>query len=86
MNWALVVCEWRSATDDPASPEVLGCQKRLISQDHIPPSPQANCQLNAKYKSELCRSLVKYGHYKSIQACVKSAESIPHEVSHGIGD
>lgn len=85
MNWALAVCEQRNATDDPLNPAVLACQKQLISQDRIPPSPRQNCPLNTKYKTIVCKSQVEHGRYASSQACMRSAESIPRAVSQGIG-
>ncbi|MEJ1936923.1 hypothetical protein WDZ92_42570 [Nostoc sp. NIES-2111] len=85
MNWALEVCKHRSATDDALSPAVVACQKQLIAKDRIPPSPQQNCPLNAKYKASVCKALVQHGRYASHQACMQSVESIPRGVSQGIG-
>lgn len=85
MNWALVVCEWQNGTDDPLQASVLECQESLIERDKIPQAPQVNCQLNIKYKTEHCRQRAKYNRDETVEACVKSVESIPREVSYGIG-
>ena len=85
MNWAGVLCELRHETDDLFSPDVQQCLNGLVKTDHIPSVPAADCSLNIKYKTEICRSRVRYGRDKSISACVQSAESIPRQVSHGAG-
>lgn len=85
MNWAGVVCESRHETDDFFGPDVQHCLKALVKIDRIPSAPAEKCSLNIKYKTEICRSRVGYGRDKSISACVRSVESIPREVSHGIG-
>lgn len=85
MNWAGAVCEWRHETDDVLSEAVQRCLNDLVKIDHIPSAPAEDCGLNTKYKTEICRSRVKHGRDRSMSECLKSVESIPPEVSRGIG-
>lgn len=85
MNWAGVVCEWRSGTDDFFNSDVQRCLKKLNSKDKIPSAPAEVCSLNAKYKTEICKSIATGDPTKSIRSCIQSLETIPREVSSGIG-
>jgi len=55
----------------------------LVKRDRVPPSPAEMCQINRRYKTELCRGWIKDGIERSLSACVASEANVPHEVSGG---
>ena len=85
INWAVAVCQMRNETDDILHPEVQDCLKKLIARDAIPNQPVAVCRVNTKYKTEICRARIAVARNLSISACIQSIETIPKEVSHGVG-
>jgi hypothetical protein len=85
VNWAVVVCELRHETDDFAHPGVQACLKTLVKRDAIPSAPAEICRLNAKYKTELCRFRAAAIKDMSVAACISSVDTVPKEVSQGIG-
>jgi hypothetical protein len=85
MNWVVSVCEARVETDDFANPAVQACVKQLSAENHVKGDPYENCHVNRKLKAELCSAWVKLGLEKNLQACVKSSETVPKDVSQGLG-
>ncbi len=85
INWAGVVCEWRAETDDLFDSKVQSCFKELIARDRVPSAPAENCPLNVKYKTEICKGIAHGNPTMSRRSCMRSVETVPREVSHGVG-
>lgn len=85
MNWVGSVCEARVETDDFINPDVQACIKGLATQHHVKGDPYEDCPTNKRLKAELCAYWVKLGAEKNLEACVKSPNTVPREVSEGVG-
>ena len=85
MNWVVSVCEARVETDDFASPDVQACVKQLAAENHVKGDPYESCRVNRKLKTELCGAWVKQGAEKHLRACVTSSDTVPEDVSQGLG-
>jgi hypothetical protein len=85
VNWAVFVCGLRHETDDFAHPGVQACLKTLIKRDAVPSAPAEICRLNTKYKTELCRFRAEAVKDMPAATCIRSVETVPKEVSQGIG-
>ena len=85
MNWVVSVCEARVETDDFGNPEVQACVKRVADENHVQGEPYESCPVNRKLKIELCGVWVKLGAEKDLRACVKSSDTVPKDVSQGLG-
>ncbi len=78
-DWATAVCILRTGII-VESPQLRACVEKLAATDKIPKTPQQNCSLNERYKTEWCALAVKDGVERSISECVKSKTSGPDGV------
>jgi hypothetical protein len=86
-HWAIALCAVQAETDDYDSPDVQQCIERLMIRDKIKVWPDSNCKLNARYKREWCRQLVKSGVEHTVSTCTNSLYAIPRNVRKGyVGD
>jgi hypothetical protein len=85
MNRVNSVCEAHVETDDFGNPQVQACVRRLTADDHVKGAPYENCRVNKKLKTELCATRIKLGSEKNLQACVSSPDTVPRQVSAGLG-
>lgn len=85
MNWVNSVCEARVETDDFVNPQVQACVRRLAAENHVKGDLFENCGVNKRMKAELCASWVKLGAEKNLSACIASTDTVPKEVSEGLG-
>jgi hypothetical protein len=68
VHWAADYCLYAAETDDFENPKVAEC---FSKQPEVPAAKA--CSAKVKYKTDICRVVVRHGSYKgTVAACVRN--------------